>query len=206
MIESKDQAVQDLIKTALASLERGDAHSLAFALRRAAEIGQLAEGTALGTAIQHLEVVPSKIAERAKTLLEEEVATGSYPTANYALARLWSLGLLGLPKDETMAFHYLRQAADLGLVEANFYLGIYAHEGIGCVPDTEVAKAAFHEATRAGYLFAERQLVAMDTSLGAFTRWFRMTSIAIEAFKLSIQDPTNYRLFLLNPKATLWRK
>ena len=206
MIDVKDHAVDKLVKSALESLDRGDAHSLAFAIRRAAEIGQLAEGTALGTAIQHLEVVPYKIAERAKALLEEEASTESHPLANYALARLWSLGLFGLQKDEAKAFHHLLKAANLGLPEANFYLGIYAHEGIGCSPNLDLAKTAFNKATEAGYLFAKRQVVAMDTSLGTFTRWCRMTALAIDTFKLTLQDPTDYRLFLLSQKAELWRK
>ncbi|WP_431096582.1 tetratricopeptide repeat protein [Polaromonas aquatica] len=202
--ESKN-SVTALLQVAEESIERGDARSLSFAIRRASDISsEIPLGIALGTALQHVENVPPSIASGVSKLLKNEAIERCDPLAYYALARLSALGLLGVEKNEERAFEYLKKSADLGSAEANLYLGIYACSGIGCAPDVTVARKAFEQAADAGYVFAQKQVLLMRTDLSWLERWRKIIALSIVTIKMTLENSKDRRLYFLSPKAELW--
>lgn len=198
-------SVTALLQTAEQSIERGDARSLSFAIRRASDISsEIPLGLALGSALQHIENVPPSIAFGVAKLLKNEAITRCDPLAYYALARLSALGLLGVEKNEEIAFEYLKKSANFGSAEASLYLGIYAWSGIGCTPDIALARKAFEQAADAGYVFAQKQILVMRTDIGWLEKWRKIIALSIITIKMTLRNPKDRRLFFLSPKAELW--
>jgi TPR repeat protein len=193
--------ISALLDAARLSIERDDAHSLAFALRRAGELGASGEALALGTSVQQLTQVPAAVAARAVSLLKVEVSTSSVPLVSYALARIYSLGILGESQSDELAFKYLSCAADLGMPIAQLIAGIYAMEGKGTPPDANRALIYFNQAATEGYLVASRNALLLRKDIGRVKRSIELLKLTIKAFQLALQDPSDQRLYLLNPRA-----
>jgi TPR repeat protein len=193
--------VSALLDAARLSIERDDAHSLAFALRRAGELGASGEALALGTSVQQLTQVPAAVAARAVSLLKVEVSTSSEPLVSYALARIYSLGILGEPQSDELAFKYLSCAADLGMPIAQLIAGIYAMEGKGTPPDASRALIYFNQAATEGYFVASRNALLLRKDIGRVKRSIELLKLTVKAFQLALQDPSDQRLYLLNPRA-----
>lgn len=191
-----------LLEAARLSIERDDAHSLAFALRRAGALGVVNEGLALGTSIQHLSNVPPAIAERAISLLRQDAVVSSEPKISYALARIYALGILGEKRNDELAFKYFARAADLGMPVAQIYAGLYAMQDFGHLARLEVAMNYFEQAAAAGFLVASRNVVMLRRDIGRFRKMFELIKLSILAFKIALADASDSRLFLLNPVAT----
>lgn len=200
MITSDDQAAA-LLVAARASIERDDAHSLAFALRRAAMLGLINEGVALGTSIQHVTDIPLAIADRAVFLLRKEVVASNDPMVAYALARIYALGILGVECDNRLAFKYFARAADLGMDIASIYAGLYAIEAFEMIQGRRIAMDYFKVAAAAGYLVADRRLLMLRQDIGLPRKWIELLKLSVRAFRLALRDASDSRLFLLNPLA-----
>lgn len=201
MSDTKDVAAA-LLDVAHQSIERDDAHSLAFALRRAGALGVINEGLALGTSIQHLTSVPASIAERAISLLRQEAVASSEPKVAYALGRIYALGILGMKQNDELAFKYFARAADLGMPVAQIFAGLYAMQGVGCVASSEVAMNYFEQAAAAGFLVASRNIVLLRQDIGSLRKSLELFKLSVQAFRLALADASSSRLFLLNPVAT----
>lgn len=191
-----------LLDAARLSIERDDAWSLAFALRRAAALGVVDEALALGTSVQHLTDVPPAVAERAVSLLRRDAVVSKEPKVAYSLGRIYALGILGVKRNDEIAFKYFARAADLGMPVAQVLAGVYAMQGIGLISNSETARSYFESAAAAGFLVASRNIVVLRQDIGYFRKAFELFKLSIQAFKLALEDASNPRLFLLNSVAT----
>jgi TPR repeat protein len=192
--------ISALLEAARLSIERDDAHSLAFALRRAGELGADGEALALGTSVQHLTHVPAAVAARAVSLLKKEVNTSSEPLVSYALARIYANGILGESQSDELAFKYLSCSADLGLPVAQLIAGTYLMEGKGTSPDADRALLYFEQASEEGFIIASRCALLLRKDIGRVRRSIELLKLSVKAFKLTLQDPLDSRLYLLNPE------
>lgn len=101
---------------------------------------------------------------RARALIDAAATDGDV-LARMWLARAWSRGRLGYPRDETraraiadqMVGAVQRQAA-LGVIEAQFLMGTAFDEGLGVTEDPAVAFGWFQKAAAAGHTLAEHNI------------------------------------------------
>jgi hypothetical protein len=200
-MSSERVGAQSLIDAALASIERDDVQSLAFAIRRAASLGVVDEGLALGTSIQWLNNVSPAIAKRAIILLQQEVITSNEPKVAYTLARAYALGILGVDQNNELAFKYFAQAADLGMTFANIYAGIFAMKCSDSKTHSEAAMYYLEKAADAGFLIANRHILLLKKDISRFKKLSELIKLTVQSFNLALIDPSNPRLFLLNPIA-----
>lgn len=197
---STNHNIDALLDAARLSIERDDANSLAFALRRAGELGAEGEALALGTSLQHLTSVPSAVAARAIALLKKEVSTSSEPLVSYALARIYAHGILGESQNDEQAFKYLTCAADLGMPIAQLIAGLYLMEGKGITPDANRALLYFTQASAHGFIVASRCALQLRKDIGGVKRSIELLKLSVKAFKITLHDPLDPRLYLINPK------
>jgi uncharacterized protein len=101
---------------------------------------------------------------RARALIEAAATSGDV-LARMWLARAWSRGRLGYPRDDGKAqaiaeqlVGAVRRQADLGVVEAQFLMGTAHDEGLGVAEDPAVAFTWFQKAAAAGHTLAEHNI------------------------------------------------
>lgn len=101
---------------------------------------------------------------RARALIDAAAADGDV-LARMWVARAWSRGRLGYPRDERKAraiadqlLSAVRRQADLGVVEAVFLMGTAYDEGLGVEEDPAAALVWFRKAADAGHTLAEHNL------------------------------------------------
>ena len=102
--------------------------------------------------------------DRARELLEEAVAGGG-PLAVMWLARVYSTGRMGFPRDEERARDLARtvirdvqRAAESAVLEAVFLMGTAYDEGLGKPVDPEMAASWHRRAAERGHVLAAHVL------------------------------------------------
>ena len=124
---------------------------------------------------------------KARALIDAAATSGDV-LAQMWVARAWSRGRLGYPRDDARAraiadqlVGAVRRQADLGAVEALFLMGTAHDEGLGVAEDPAVAVTWFQKAAAAGHTLAEHSIgnayaagrgVAADPA-AAVTWWTR---------------------------------
>lgn len=101
---------------------------------------------------------------KARALIDAAATDGDV-LARMWIARAWSRGRLGYPRDETRAravadqmIGAVQRQAALGVVEAQFLMGTAFDEGLGVVADPSVAFGWFQKAAAAGHTLAEHNI------------------------------------------------
>ena len=78
------------------------------------------------------------------------------PDVLYRISNLYKTGYKDIPQDDAKALDYLRQAAELGLPDAMFDLGVRYEKGDGVVSNTQTAMNWINKAADAGHDRAQR--------------------------------------------------
>jgi len=101
---------------------------------------------------------------KARALIDQAAADGDV-LARMWVARAWSRGRLGYPRDEAraraiagMLVDAVRRQAEGGVVEAIFLMGTAYDEGLGVEEDPALALAWFRKAAGLGHTLAEHNL------------------------------------------------
>lgn len=101
---------------------------------------------------------------RARTLIDAAATDGDV-LARMWVARAWSRGRLGYPRDEARAraiaeplFTAVQRQASLGGVEAQFLMGTAFDEGLGVAEDAVAAFGWFQKAAAEGHTLAEHNI------------------------------------------------
>jgi len=131
---------------------------------------------------------------RARALIERAAGDGDV-LARMWLARAWSRGRLGFPRDDARARAMAEQLvsavarqAERGNVEAQFLMGRAIDEGLGVTEDPATAVGWFERAAAAGHTLAEHNLgnacaggrgVAADPA--AAVRWWTKAAVKGDA-------------------------
>ncbi len=124
---------------------------------------------------------------KARALIDAAATDGDV-LARMWIARAWSRGRLGYPRDEARAraiadqmIGAVQRQAALGVVEAQFLMGTAFDEGLGVAEDPAVAFGWFQKAAASGHTLAEHNIgnayaagrgVAADPA-AAVTWWTR---------------------------------
>ena len=87
-----------------------------------------------------------------------KAASLKQPDVLYRISNLYKTGYKEIPQDDAKAMDFLRQAAELGMPDAMFDLGIRYEKGDGVVSNTQTAMDWINKAANAGHDRAQRYL------------------------------------------------
>ena len=89
--------------------------------------------------------------------VEEQAFAGS-PEAQHDLAAIYTAGHAGVPRDYARAAFWFRKAADQGIANARYNLGVLYHQGLGVKPNMNEAIYWYNQASKLGHPEAQYNL------------------------------------------------
>ncbi|EJK72976.1 hypothetical protein THAOC_05433 [Thalassiosira oceanica] len=104
---------------------------------------------------------------QALAMVQSRVDAGD-PVAMFTLGAKYHFGEIGLEKDATRAIELYERAAELGVKEAHFNLGVTYHEGTDVEKDTAKAVRHFEAAAMYGHVKARYNLGNMEFKAGKY--------------------------------------
>ena len=106
------------------------------------------------------------------------------PVAIWQLGNKYQFGQLGLEKDVTRAIELYERAAELGVKEAHFALGVLYHGGKEVEEDMDKAFCHYETAAMSGYVLARYNLGLLDYKAGhcdlALQHWMISAKLGCE--------------------------